>query len=382
VKRFCELLLFISLLIITLPANASFDVSIFEDSQSEYVGIFDVGHEKNTIFIDIDLTNPERSFDHTNNTQYYYSLIYPDLIVQYPQTTNEYVVPRIWIYYRSEKDALNVSCVEIKIGDKIYSFSIDDFDISMLGERTFSERIGLCIGANSADMIVDWYDAAIAEQNIWVTLIGKSEEVCFAVPKTVIESTAIMFSAYVDAGGYKTLGKGYETPVEVKTEAGVYFDKDTNTSFIVPTGWYYKPPKDTWTVTDATFHWESYDKKATGLIHYGSDDLWSETVEVFGPSIAYGSSREMLDNSIYTKAEIAAQYNVSVDNVRMVKYGDYDYYEVLVEGEIEISGFKLTLPMKYYICIDNGYLYFFMYGGAHEKFGDFELMLESVQHNY
>ncbi|MBR4040400.1 MAG: hypothetical protein IKJ11_09950 [Clostridia bacterium] len=383
-KRFCGLLIFLLILFIAIPALASFDVSIFENSQNQYAGLFEVTPEEDTVFISAEMTNPERSFDHKNNTKYYYSLIYPDLIVDYYKKPYEYAIPRIWIYYRSEKEALNVSGVEIKIKDKEYSFEIDDFDISILGEKTFSERIVLCIGSKGSDLIFDWYDAALAGQSIWVTLIGKSEEVSFAVPQIVTEATAAMFSAYVEAGGLETLGKGFETPVTIKTSNTVkerYFDKDTSTSFIIPDGWVLNPTKDSWETMKATFKWESHDKKQSAQIQYGSNDLWGEVIKAYGPRAMLGYSRSMFDNSVFTKADIAEEYNTSINNVQSVKYGDYEYYKITVERTEKRSGMSFTFKMTDLICVDNGYYYRFAFVGEPEKFSDFELLLESIQHS-
>lgn len=382
-KRFCGLLLFVSLLVIVLPVYASFDVSLFEDSQSEYSEFFDVAHEKDFVFISAELTNEERSFDHKNNTKYYYSLIYPDLLVRYPDTSKEYVIPRIWIYYRSEKEALNVSRVEIKFEDKEYSFEIDDADISMLGDKTHSEEIVLFIGKNSADLMFDWYDAAIAGQNIWVTLKGKSEEISFSVPQDVVGATALMFSLYAEADGFDTLDDVIETPVAVKIPEVIperYVDSDNKISFIIPEGWVLNPSKDKWDVLRATFKWESPDKTKESQIQYAAADIWKQIVDTYGPRSMIGCTRSMLDNSLYTKADFAEMCDTSTSNVQLVRYGDKEYYKTVVERSESRNGFKITFDMTIFLHVYNGYQYQFHFVGDPEGFSDFELLLESVRY--
>lgn len=208
---------FLILFSISPVLAASFDMSIFENQNSEYSKYFDCSYEEPYVFISPLLTIEEKSFTHKYESEYYYSTISPDLIVIDYQDVNEYVVPRIWIDYRSEGKNINANVIEFVIGNNLYSFSPDPPTVREIGTVSTEEKYILMLGESSLSFISDWCDAAMNDIAVSAKLIGGSNTIYFDVPKTVVIDAAITFIAYVEAGGMDSMSQIYETPIQNST---------------------------------------------------------------------------------------------------------------------------------------------------------------------
>lgn len=363
-------------------ALAEFDLTQFE-FEGEFEGLFLVTHEEDAVFIDADLPVKERSFSHKYDSQNYYSAVNTDLIVINPKESDEYVVPRIWIYYRTEEEQLNVKTVEFVIGKEIYAYSPDKTDISELKHGTVEESILIKLGRSSLGTMNAWYQAFERDEPIMVRLIGEKDRVEFEFPEIVMDSSAVLWALYAEAGGLESADQILETPVSVssaaepkrKTGSGVlqYHDKENNTAFDIPAGWSLADSEDDES-TAVKFEWKAEGSNEGANIVYVSTDLWTE-LWAKDAELMQGMNRSSIDQ-VFTAADIAQMYNIDAENVEIVTVGGYEYYKANV--------LMIEKPFSYanvvYLNTVNGYTYLFEYTGSAQRLDDFEQMIESVEH--
>ena len=133
-------------------AAAEFDLSMFE-FDGEYKDMYTVTHEQDAVFIDTDFSAQEKSFSHKNDSAYYYSTFFADIIVLNYGRSGEYAVPRIWLRYCSEKGALHAKKLELTLRGKTYTFTIEKAEIEQLGQETTSEEILIRLGEDGVRLM-------------------------------------------------------------------------------------------------------------------------------------------------------------------------------------------------------------------------------------
>ena len=93
-------------------------------------------------------------------------------------------------------------------------------------------------------------------------------------------------------------------------------------------------------------------------------------------------SRSDLDNSMLTKADVAAMYGESESAVSMVTYGNKEYfiYETVQSGSA--YGMTVKVPMTILVRCENGFMYMFQFCGTKDNpyYGDFVALLNSVKY--
>ncbi len=174
----------------------------------------------------------------------------------------------------------------------------------------------------------------------------------------------------------------YDTPpVEIpngdETEAFVYTDIDTNTKFIVPANWYEKELFKEREFIDVKF----VSSKEEGMsIIYGSTDLWG----MLTPEEKKGSTRSDLDNSAFEIADISTLYGIDETLITKQIYNGKEYFQATVKQSIDMYGGTFTPELTYAIRIENGWGYWFQFGGTtdNEYFEDFQQLLNSVEYPY
>ena len=160
-----------------------------------------------------------------------------------------------------------------------------------------------------------------------------------------------------------------------------YTDSVSGMSFVVPENW----------VESAMFEEREYiDAKFTSNLEEGlciiftSEDMLSDTfLEEAGISSLEKSliSRRDLDNSLFTKADVAAMYGESPSAVSMAVCGNKEYFVLETEQVANVYGVSVLVPLTVYVRCENGYMYMFQFNGAKGTtyFKDFENLVKSAE---
>lgn len=167
-------------------------------------------------------------------------------------------------------------------------------------------------------------------------------------------------------------------PVEVFTEPFEYVYPETGLRFTVPAGWEEEPLSKERKTIVAKF---SSLKEGGLCILYGCADYWEE----LSPSDRIGYTRADLDNSILNEENVsafAAGENMEATDVSKVTYGGREYYKLSAVTNTSAYGLDLSLPMTSMLRVEDGYLFFFQFGGPEGGSGydDFEALLDSVSY--
>ena len=126
--------------------------------------------------------------------------------------------------------------------------------------------------------------------------------------------------------------------------------------------------------------------KEEGLsIIFTSTDLLSEDVlEDSGISTLQANllSRADMNNSIFTKADVAAMMNCSVEDISMVNYGEKEYFSAEVITSGTAYGLTLSSPMFCLLRCENGYMYMFQFNNSNSSayFKDLEMLVSSAKY--
>ena len=164
-------------------------------------------------------------------------------------------------------------------------------------------------------------------------------------------------------------------PAVPETDSFVYTDTDTITKFTVPANWYEKELSKERQYIDVKFA----SAKEEGLtIMYGSTDVWGMMTN----EEKAGSKRSDINNSAFTVEDMTEFIGVDKSEILKVKYNGYDYYQATAKNSTEVYGFDFTAEVTHVVRFDNGWMYWFQFGGttSNEYFSDFEQLLNSVQY--
>lgn len=166
----------------------------------------------------------------------------------------------------------------------------------------------------------------------------------------------------------------YTAPVTENTPSFLYTDADSGVSFTVPADWETEPLSKDREYIDVKFA----STQESGLVMmYGSSDLWSQ----LSSTERLGLRRSDIDNSILTKADVAEMLGSS-SAVEIKTYNGKDYYFAEITSNTDAYGFSMSINMTNVIRIENGWMYWFQFGGKSDnpRFEDFEQMICSVSY--
>lgn len=155
----------------------------------------------------------------------------------------------------------------------------------------------------------------------------------------------------------------------------IYTDSENGVTFTVPSNWKQKEFSQDREYIDVKF----VSPNVPGSIMiYGSTDMWAQipyTEKV-------GHTRSDLDNSIYTKADIAELYGTTADEISMVTYNGAEYFVGTFKYSSNTSAVDVTITMTQALRIDNGWMYIFQFGGTStdKLYSDFEKLLKSAEY--
>lgn len=163
-------------------------------------------------------------------------------------------------------------------------------------------------------------------------------------------------------------------PIE-ETNSFVHTDSESGVTFTVPANWKQKAFSKDREFIDAKF---ASTEEESCIMIYGSTDMWGE----FSDVDRIGYTRSDLNNSAFTKADIAAMYNTTTDKISTVTYSGVQYFKGELEYTYDAYGIDISITMTQLLYIDNGWMYVFQFGGpsTHKLYPDFESLLKSVQY--
>lgn len=171
-------------------------------------------------------------------------------------------------------------------------------------------------------------------------------------------------------------------PPPTQTEAFTYTDPTSGMTFTVPANWVEEPMFEEREFIDVKF----VSKLEEGLaIIFASEDMLSDGfLEESGVSGIEKLlvSRSDLDNSMLTKADVAAMYGESESAVSIVTCGNKEYYIFETVQSGTAYGMTMKVPMTILLRCENGFMYMFQFCGTTDNpyYGDFVDLLNSVKY--
>ncbi len=159
------------------------------------------------------------------------------------------------------------------------------------------------------------------------------------------------------------------------SDSFIYTDTDSGAAFTVPANWKQESLSTDREFIDVKFA-SAEDDGCT--IIYGSTDMWDQ----MSASDKAGYTRSDLNNSAFTKSDIAEMYGISADKISTVTYNGIEYFKCETNYTSDTYGIDITVTITQLVYIDNGWMYMFQFGGksTHKLYSDFEDLLNSVQY--
>lgn len=153
----------------------------------------------------------------------------------------------------------------------------------------------------------------------------------------------------------------------------VYTDEDSGNSLTLPSGWEVEEVKDS--LVKVKF--SSGDDSP--LMQYGSSDLWGS----MSSDVKKKTSRAEYDNSQLTKEDVAELVGTDTKFVKMVTLDNWEYFQAQVEKTKKVGSLSFTLTSTYWILLDNGWFYIYLFSGdeSHALYDEFEALLSSATYN-
>ena len=159
------------------------------------------------------------------------------------------------------------------------------------------------------------------------------------------------------------------------TNSFIHTDTDSGVTFTVPANWKQEAFSKDREFIDVKF--VSTKEDGCTMI-YGSTDMWSQ----MSASDRVGYTRSDLNNSAFTKSDIAEMYSTTADKISTVTYNGVEYFKGETNYISDAYGVDISVKMTQLVYIDNGWMYMFQFGGTstHKLYSDFESLLKSVQY--
>lgn len=153
----------------------------------------------------------------------------------------------------------------------------------------------------------------------------------------------------------------------------VYTDEDSGNSLTLPGGWEVEE------VEDSLVKVKFSSGDDSPLMQYGSSDLWDSMSTEFKKK----TSRAEYDNSQLTKEDVADLVGTETKFVKMVTLDNWEYFQAQVEKTKKIGSYSFTLTSTYWILLDNGWFYIYLFSGdeSHDLYDEFEALLASATYN-
>ena len=167
-----------------------------------------------------------------------------------------------------------------------------------------------------------------------------------------------------------------------QTDAFTYTDPTSGMAFTVPANWVEEPMFKERKFIDAKF----VSNLEEGLsIIFASEDMLSDGFLAESGVSEFEKlmlSRSDLDNSMFSKADVAAMYGESENAVSTVTYGNREYFILETIQSGTAYGMTVKIPMTILFRCENGFMYIFQFSGDKDNpyYGDFEALINSTKY--
>ena len=168
-----------------------------------------------------------------------------------------------------------------------------------------------------------------------------------------------------------------QNSVPTQTPSFVFIDKNTGVKFTIPANWSQAELSKEREFISAKF---SSNLEGGLTILFGGHDLWNE----LSAADKQGLSRNDLNNSAFSKSDIADMLGLQAKDISTVTYGGKEYFKGIVTSTQSAYGITMTITMTHLYYFDNGYIYLFQFNGTDTNpyYKDFEALLSSVEYPY
>ena len=158
-----------------------------------------------------------------------------------------------------------------------------------------------------------------------------------------------------------------------ETPPFTYTDPENGTVFTVPANWEQGNLSKERETLDVIF---SSTQESGCSIMYGSVDVWAAT----SAEDRKGYTRADIDNSIFSKEDIAEINGIPVSQVELITLGGHDYYKATTDKKSDVYGISVALSTTTMTRIENGIMYTFYFTGdtSSAQYSEFEELVSSA----
>ena len=158
-----------------------------------------------------------------------------------------------------------------------------------------------------------------------------------------------------------------------ETPPFTYTDPENGTAFTVPANWKQGNLSKERETLDVIF---SSMQESGCSIMYGSVDVWAAA----SAEDRKGYTRADIDNSIFSKEDIAEINGISVSQVELITLGGHDYYKATTDKKSDVYGISVTLSTTTMTRIENGIMYTFYFTGdpSSAQYSEYEELVSSA----
>ncbi len=282
----------------------------------------------------------------------------------------------------SHSEEIVFTCQENIISD----FSLlSDTVLNTLASTTINEMEKLGISVIEYDIYhhsqakflrIYWFDSANSRYGLQYYTVRDNTAMNFTLQSyegSINSRQESVMKTVVDSVKYDTASP--VVPEGEDTDSFVYTDSDTGIKFTVPANWKQDEITEDREYLSAKF----VSTKEDGCtIIFAAVDAWAE----LSPSEKIGLSRADVNNSIFTKADIAEMFSTTEDDISSFMYNGVEYYKCTLTTNKEVYGLSLDITMTQLMCVDNGWMYAFQFNGNedHKLYSDFEKLIRSVKY--
>lgn len=176
-------------------------------------------------------------------------------------------------------------------------------------------------------------------------------------------------------GSIKYIAAAEKKQEEELAKMPVYADEEAEVTFKIPTKWKQEDFSEDREFIDAKF--VANDNKGTTII-YMSQDAWAQMPE----EEQQNTPRAKINNSTFTKSEVADMFDVSIPNLSTVTYNGTQYYRGETTQTTTVGNKEVSVTITQMMHVRNGWIYLFQFSGSrtHELYSDFETLLETVEY--
>lgn len=157
----------------------------------------------------------------------------------------------------------------------------------------------------------------------------------------------------------------------------LYTDPLTHTTFKIPDNWVEVPLLNQETNIDVKFKSNENDEV---VIMFSSFDVWGE----FSKNEKSYLNREDVDNSLFSKTDVAEMFGVEISKIKTSIYNKKEYYHAEVSEKVSQGNYDIFVYINHLIRIENGYIYTFSFNGTNdnEQYADFVSLLNSINYSF